>query len=119
MLHLTGRTDLIRTIMAGVTSRSCLRAFSTGEVEVLGGFDPISPNTDLPGFVIRVTSVHGSEWGYVLVPDGITYSVYSAGRVYWENWIGDPNGPRLTIANGDHPKKYGELRDEATAETGT
>ena len=110
-MHLTGRTDLILRFKQAVDSRACQRAFDTGTVEVLGGFNPILPGTSEVGWAVRITSVNDSEWYYILVPSFAGYRVRYVGRVHWENWIGDPRAPRWTITSGDNPAEYGRLRD--------
>jgi hypothetical protein len=115
MLHMVGRTDLIRLCQAGARSRACQRAFSNGRVEVLGVFNPITPRADRPGWLIRVTSINGTDWYLSLVDDLTSHHVCPQSRAYWENWAGDPLAERWTLTSGDSPELYGRYRDEAQA----
>ena len=111
MQHFVGRTDLILYCHRKVKSRACQRAFATGRVEVLGLFRPIGPGTDLPGWIVRITSPSGTDWYVGVLCELLGYCAFQVAHPRWGNWAGDPLGGQWTLHNGDNPELYGRLRD--------
>ncbi len=93
--------------------KAIVRALATeGEIEFLGGFNPIPP-TSHPGWIVQVTSEHDKVWYVAVIAYQNRYSIRILNKVPWKNWIGDfPGTPSLM--NGDFPENYQSKRLHAT-----
>jgi len=103
------RQQLIDWLYENVDDCLILLAMNSGDLEVLGGFDPL-PASSNPGWLIQVTSGTGRVH-YIAIAQrrdqlGRFYW-FRAPRVEWSRWMGDV-GDRL--AQGDRPELYAELK---------
>ena len=85
---------------------------SEGEIELLGGFNPIPP-TSHPGWIVQMTSVHGKLWYVAVIAYQNRYGIRILKEVPRKNWVGKSDGAP-NLVNGDYPEKYERLRDETT-----
>lgn len=95
-----------------------LTAFSTGKTELLGGFRQIPPSP-LPGWIIIVTSKHGTVWNVVVTAheNPPRFTTWIVQRIPWEYWAGKINRDP-TVYDGDKPIKYEERKLKARTANG-
>lgn len=115
MIHLRSKEDIIDWLMDNCPRPAIERALVDGRVEFLGGFKPIPPST-LPGWILKVTSLHDKQWNVAVLANDIKhcYEIRIIIFIPWKNWVGTYswNGEfRPDLFSGDNPKLYKELRD--------
>ena len=110
MIHIRNRNDLFKIIEANPPTPAIGQALVTGGVELLGGFDPLSPSGK-PGWIIVVTSRRGTIWNIAVTLGkcNIGVSVWIIQRIPWEHWVG---GRTSSVYSGDHPEKYEKKREK-------
>jgi len=110
MIHT--RQQLIEWIEENVTDRTLQCAMNRGDLEVLGGFNPL-PTSANPGWIIQIKTVCAT---YLVA---VAHDQSNLGRFYWFNaphvpwqnwtghkWIGDKGHE---LEKGDRPGLYFEL----------
>lgn len=104
------RQQLINWLLKNVTDRVILNALESGRVENYGGFNPL-PTTDLPGWVVAVTSVRNKTYNIAIVADtNFTMRWFRVKDVPWFDWVGDT--AKVAVYQGDEPEKYQELKND-------
>jgi len=110
------RDDLISFIEDSINRRGMLRAFTNGDVEVLGGFKSIPPR-NLPGWIVeaRHTVGYAKYHVAVTVETGGIHRIWNlVTGVPWDQWIGDNEAYQNNqLMTGDHPDRYKEYKDDA------
>lgn len=109
------RNDVILYAQARAPSRACRRAFEN-KVELLGGFEPLHPLGYLPGWLLRVTSIHGRMWLIAVTISAVCPNnplVDELDCIPWERWTGHTDRIPVTIYDGDNPWDYARRRKEA------
>jgi hypothetical protein len=109
MLDPSDRSGLIEIAARLAPTPACRRAFVTGRVEVLGGFDTIPPGT-LAGWILAVTTKRGALWHVAVIADvhRHTYWARLQADVPWQLWLGSEmvDSDTYSIYAGDHPCVY-------------
>lgn len=116
MERIRTRTELVLFARDHCGSYACKRAFLTGNVTVLGGFQVIPPGTD-PGWVLCVKSRHGRTWLLAITTDDIKhcYHIRQIQKIPWSQWGGDFHAPPgQSIYSGDMPMQASAAAGEAT-----
>jgi hypothetical protein len=104
MFH--SRQHLIQWLIKNVTDKVLNIALTTGEVEVLGGFNPL-PTSDSPGFLVRITSVYKSTYIVAVVADHRP-RWFRVKDFSWRHYVGDiASNP---LYQGDEPEAYKALK---------
>jgi hypothetical protein len=100
------RSELIELIQRQAPSSVIRRACLTDQVEVLGGFHHALG--DVPGWIVRVTSVSDREYLVAVVCQNHAFDVLEIDRVPWCEWAGAevPYPEQSSLTNGDHPHTY-------------
>lgn len=118
MIHFQTENDIIDWLIDNCPRPAIARALDHGKVEYLGGFNLIPPST-LPGWILKVTSVHGKQWIIAVLANDTkhVYEIRIIKSVPWKNWIGTDSlfnhrTFRIKLFSGDNPELYKELRDE-------
>ncbi len=109
-VHFQSRTHIILWLEDHCPRPAITRALYEGEVEFFGGFDPVPPTSD-PGWIIRVTSVHGKIWYVAVIAYRDHYGIRILRDVPWGNWQGSTAKNRTALMNGDNFIEYWELRE--------
>ena len=111
MQHFRNRDDLVAWLETRPLRKAISRALQEGTVEVMGGFYIIPP-TYLPGWIVRITSIHKRTWNVAIVVHKPLnrYIVYIIDKIPWRHWAGGDTTNSLYA--GDHPKEYRRLKDE-------
>ena len=80
MIHFTGWPDIIDYAARNINSRAIKRAFCEGRVQRWGEYREHVPGSRHPGWLIRVTSRHGTVWNVAVTADDErhTYHVWVA-----------------------------------------
>ena len=112
MTHFQSRTHIILWLENNCSRKAITRALYGGQVEFFGGFDPIPPTTH-PGWIMRITSVHGRTWYVAVICYDRRYGVRILRDVPWDKWVGTrPWGEfRTQLHSGDSPEEYLKLRE--------
>lgn len=108
-IHFQDRTHIMLWLESNCPRPSIVRALSEGQVEFFGGFNPIPPTTH-PGWIVRVTSIHGKIWYVAVIAYRDHYGIRILRDVPWDKWIGSTAKNRSALMNGDHPTEYWKLR---------
>lgn len=100
MLRISTRNDLLEYIRANAPLRAIQRAIDDGGYEVLGAFASLPPHT-MPGFIVKVTSKHGTVWPVAVAVNEARhrYAVYILDTIPWSLY----DGGKRAIYCGDHP----------------
>lgn len=108
MLHT--RSELIGWIKKNVQDRVLSNAIEQGNVEVLGGFEPLPTSTN-PGWIVRVNSPFGATHLIAVAWDVARFRLYwfRAPRVRWSDWAGHKSDNPLFA--GDNPQLYTEWKE--------
>lgn len=115
-MYIRTRSDLIKWLENNAPRRAIARALQEGQVEHLGGFEHIPPST-LPGWIVKVTSVHNKMWRVVVLANDTKHRYESRiiESVPWKNWSGtnfwSDESFRDKLFSGDKPEEYKRLRD--------
>ena len=107
MIH--HRQQLITWLLKNVTDRVIQNAMESGRIENCGGFNPL-PTTNLPGWVLIVTSGRNKVYNIAVVSENFKLRWFRVKDVPWKNWIGDI--ATNSVYRGDGPEKYQELKNE-------
>lgn len=107
MIHFQSKENIIDWLIDNCPRPAIVRALECGIVEFLGGFKPIPPST-LPGWILKVTSIHDRKWNVAILANGIKhiYEIRIIKSVPWKNYCGG----KLSLYQGDNPEKYKGLR---------
>jgi len=105
MIHFQSKTHIILWLEKNCPRQAIVRALHEGEVEFLGGFSPVPP-TSHPGWIIRVTSVHGKIWYVAVIAYQNRYGIRILKDVPWQYWTGNSEGKPGSLYNGDDPVLY-------------
>ena len=105
MIHFQTKNHLLMWLEANCPRKSIVRALRDGTVEHLGGFSKIPP-TSHPGWIVRVTSIHGKEFIVAVIAYQNRYGIRVLSEVPWLNWIGDQDRSDSSLISGDDPQKY-------------
>lgn len=108
MIIFRDKNDIIRWLEKHCPRKAIVR--SLNNAELLGGFDPIPPNTR-PGWIVRVTSVHKRKWIVAIIPcvGKPDCEIRILKYVPWGNYIGGPfTNP---VYSGDNPLFYKMLQE--------
>lgn len=118
MIHFQSKENIIDWLIENCPRPAIVRALEQGKIEYLGGFDPIPPST-LPGWIIKVISIHDKQWNIAILANDIKhgYEIRIIKTIPWKNWIGtdylaNHKSFRIELFSGDNPILYKELRDE-------
>ena len=119
MNHFQSRTHLILWLENNCPRKAIVRALYEGTVEFYGGFNPVPP-TEHPGWIIRVTSVHGKIRYVAVIAYRDHYGIRILRDVPWGCWCGTYKWPvcysndnkfRQQLFSGDHPEEYLKLKE--------
>lgn len=107
MIHT--RQQLIDWVVAHVADRVLRNAVAGGQVELLGGFNPLPTSTNA-GWIVRATSLSKHEYLIAVAVDPDTDAPYwfQARRIEWDKWIGHTS--ENPLYQGDNPRLYEELK---------
>ena len=108
-MRIRNRDDVIGYVGTQCGNRSIRRAVSEGDVEFLGGFEPVGSD---PCWILRATTPRGKRFNVALVAnrDG-TYSIRQIPQVPWDYWLGDTRAGKMSsVIHGDRPERYGYLK---------
>ena len=119
------RTQLINFICQHESSSVKRACHAGGTVKVLGGFSQVPPGTG-PGWIVRITSVHGRTWFIAVSPHESrpTFNVRRlclTGGIPWRFYVGQSPAKRAaggnvySIYNGDDPDKAWLFKEIANA----
>lgn len=102
MVHFQNRNHILSWLEKNCSRKAIVRILnSEGEIEFLGGFNPIPP-TSHPGWMVQMTSIYGKLWYVAVIAYQNRYGIRILKEVPWENWAGNgADAPGLI--NGDHP----------------
>lgn len=106
MIH--HRQQLINWLLKNVTDRVILNAIESGRIENCGGFNPL-PTTDLPGWIIVITSGRNRVYNIAIVIDKFKLRWFRVKNIPWSDWVGDI--ATSEVYQGDEPEKYQELKN--------
>jgi len=115
MPKILDRADLVSLVASKAPLPAIRRACIIGQVELLGGFQPLPPISS-PGWILTVRTKSGREHHVAVVPDNLThdYHVQLIEYVPWEKWIGSNLVDQdYNIRFGDFPLTYFKLKEEA------
>ena len=108
MIH--HRQQLINWLLKNVTDRVIQNVMESGRIENYGGFDPL-PTTNLPGWIVAITSGRGRVYNIAIVADtNFTMRWFRIKDVPWSDWVGDV--AKVSVYRGDAPEKYERLKNE-------
>lgn len=111
MTHFQSKTHIVGWLINNCSRQAICRALNEGQVEFFGGFDLIPPTTR-PGWVLRVTSIHGRIWYVAVIVYDHRYGIRILRDVPWDRWVGSQwSGSRWQLYNGDHPGEYQKLKE--------
>lgn len=105
MVHFQNRDHILMWLEKNCSRKAIVRILeSEGEIELLGGFNPIPP-TSHPGWIVKMTSIHGKLWYVAVIAYQNRYGIRILKEVPWKNWAGD--GYNVSgLMNGDNPDVY-------------
>ena len=104
-IHFQSKNHLLTWLENNCPRKAVVRALLEGTVEYLGGFSKIPPTTQ-PGWITKVTSIHGREWIVAVIAYQNRYGIRILSEVPWRWWNGDPDAGSGTLFGGDDPDKY-------------
>lgn len=106
MQRIETRVQLIEHICDNISQSAIVRACHNGTVRVLGGFSIIPPGTR-PGWIVQITSIHGSTWLVAVTSDdhNHVFRTWLAESIPWENYVGRDDQKEYSIYNGDNPSR--------------
>jgi len=107
MIHFQNKNHLLSWLEKKCPRKGIVRALRDGTVEHLGGFSRIPP-TSHPGWIVRVTSIHGKEFIVAVIAYQLRYGIRVLSEVPWLCWAGDCGGSP-NLMNGDQPSEYGYI----------
>ena len=111
-IHFQSPLHIVSWLGQNCARKAICRAINEGQVEFFGGFNPIPPTTH-PGWIMRVTSVHGRTWYVAVICYDRRYGIRILRDVPWDKWYGTDSrgvfGPPLY--RGDNPEEYKILRE--------
>jgi len=82
----------------------------SGRIENYGGFNPL-PTTNLPGWIVAVTSGRNKTYNIAVVADtNFTMRWFRVKDVPWPDWVGDT--AKVAVYQGDNKDKYKGLKNE-------
>lgn len=114
MIHFQNKNHILLWLENNCPRKAICRALREGEVEFMGGFNPIPP-TSSPGWITRVTSVHGRIWYVAVIAYQNRYGIRILRDIPWRNWVGSgEGGAPMNLMNGDFPENYQCRRLHAT-----
>ncbi|KKN41762.1 hypothetical protein LCGC14_0720030 [marine sediment metagenome] len=102
MVHFQSKNHLLMWLENNCPRRAVVRALLEGTVEYLGGFSKIPPTTQ-PGWITKVTSIHGKEWIVAVIAYQNRYGIRILSEVPWRWWNGNA-GRCADLMNGDNPE---------------
>lgn len=108
MIH--HRQQLINFLEQNVTDRVLQKAMNWGQIEFLGGFNPLFGS--LLGWCVSITSYRGTTYNIGIIEDVNIGKLrwFRLTKIPWENWDGDRSEDKLY--QGDKPEKYRRLKNE-------
>lgn len=109
-IHFQDRTHIMLWLESNCPRPSIVRALSEGSVEFFGGFNPVPP-TKHPGWIVRVTSIHGKIWYVAIIVYQQRFGIRVLKDVPWGRWVGDSRGQPGSLYNGDDPIEYLKLKE--------
>ncbi len=104
MVHFQSKNHLLMWLENNCPRKAVVRALLEGTVEYLGGFSKIPPTTQ-PGWITRVTSIHGKEWIVAVIAYQNRYGIRILSEVPWRYWDGNREST-VSLTNGDNPTVY-------------
>lgn len=112
MIHFQNKNHILLWLENNCPRKAICRALREGEVEFMGGFDPIPP-TSSPGWITRVTSVHDRIWYVAVICHDHRYGIRILGDIPWGNWHGTDSRGTFSppLYRGDDPEEYLKLRE--------
>ena len=102
MVHFQSKNHLLMWLENNCPRKAVVRALLEGTVEYLGGFSTIPPTTQ-PGWITKVTSIHGKEWIVAVIAYRNKYGIRILSEVPWRWWDGNA-GRCADLMNGDNPE---------------
>lgn len=110
MQRIDTRDDLLEFIRANAPLSGIKRAIDDGKYEVLGAFASLPPHTK-PGFIVKVTSKHGTVWPVAVAANEVKHrwEVYVLDEIPWSLY----DGGKRVIYCGDHPTRSVRKRNLA------
>lgn len=108
MFH--NKQHLIQWLQDNLTDHVLQSLIQHGELELLGGFDPL-PGSSNPGWIVALTSYRTGKTYYICI--GIDKDTgqprwWRTEKVKWQNWDGDKS--KNSLYCGDVPNKYRQLK---------
>lgn len=108
MIHIQSKQDLYDQVKDNLKHPVVIRAFHSGTVELLGGFEHIPPLNG-PGWIMRVRSTHKHYYYIAAVVCGFKIMMcHLAPPLPWKYWIGEGSSNKLMF--GDRPYLYRRLK---------